>query len=93
MMNKYTIREGQSLFDIALQEFGAVDGVFRILADNPGLELNSNIVAGESVLIDNSKSDDLAVKNHYLKTKYKVNTGGGLIFNKIHDSSHDSSHN
>ena len=95
-MKKYTIREGQSLLDVALQEFGAINGVFQILADNSSLELNSQVVAGDSILIDDTKSNDLAVREHFRKLKYRVNTGGSDVIAtvaKIHDASHDSSHN
>jgi hypothetical protein len=44
---------GQSLIDVALQEYGAYEGVFIILKDNPNLEntMGVNLVPGTSINI------------------------------------------
>jgi hypothetical protein len=34
-MGKIITKQGQSLFDIALQAYGSIEGVFGLLADNP----------------------------------------------------------
>jgi hypothetical protein len=38
---KIFTKESQSLIDIALQEYGHVDGVFYLLEDNPGVLINT----------------------------------------------------
>jgi len=44
-------QNGQTLFDIALQEMGSVEGVFDILDSNPFLRLDMAIPAGTKVLV------------------------------------------
>ncbi len=42
-----TIRENQSLFDIALQVYGGVEGVFQILTDNTQIkDINADYITG-----------------------------------------------
>lgn len=39
-MIKSIVQYGQSLFDLALQHYGSEEGIFALLADNPGLVQN-----------------------------------------------------
>lgn len=50
-MKVITAQTGQTLFDIALQEMGSVDGVFDILNANAFLRLDMAIPAGTKVLV------------------------------------------
>jgi hypothetical protein len=51
-MNSYTIRPNQSLFDIAVETYGDVEGVFWLLKDNPSLPgVTGPLVAGETLAI------------------------------------------
>ena len=36
-MRQVTVKQGQNIFDISLQEFGTIEGVFDIIRDNPNL--------------------------------------------------------
>jgi hypothetical protein len=50
-MKTVIAQAGQTLFDIALQEMGSVEGVFDILDSNPFLRLDMAIPAGTKVLV------------------------------------------
>lgn len=39
-MTKSIVQYGQSLFDLAIQYYGSEEGIFALLADNPGLVQN-----------------------------------------------------
>ena len=36
-MNKYTVKSGQNLYDIALAIYGSIEGVFDLLMSNPDI--------------------------------------------------------
>lgn len=76
-MYKVPVIQGQSLLDIAIQEYGGVEHIFKIIEDNPTLTLNSNIGAGDSIEIDETYSGtaDVSAKFQADKTKgiYPVN--------------------
>ena len=44
--------EGQNLFDIALQEYGSVEGIKAVLQLNPSIDINSVLLAGQSLVVD-----------------------------------------
>jgi hypothetical protein len=48
-MRKAIIEEQQSIYDVAIQEYGTVEAVFLLLADNPGLlsSLDDHLNAGD----------------------------------------------
>jgi hypothetical protein len=48
-MKSITAQSGQTVFDIALQELGSIEGVFDLLEANPDLQLDSAVVVGTSV--------------------------------------------
>ena len=44
---KYTVSEGQSLFDIAIEVYGQVEGIHWLLEDNPGISLTHRLKVGQ----------------------------------------------
>lgn len=57
-MSKKVIKEkGQSVSDIAIQEYGHVDGMWKILRDNPELNLESSIPDNFAVIISEPPID------------------------------------
>lgn len=54
-----TVREGQSIWDIALQHYGNASGVFSLLEDN-GLTLDSTLTAGQTLTIRGGVTDTAA---------------------------------
>lgn len=45
-MAKYTVRSGQNLYDIALQLYGSVEGIFYLLVHNDWLSINTQLKFG-----------------------------------------------
>lgn len=74
-----TVSEGQSLADIAIQEYGSMAGVFLIIEDNgltsvdaipqPGTNLNIRL------LIEELGSSNRAIAKKFNTEQVKVNTG------------------
>lgn len=51
-MHNTTVKRDQSLFDIALQEYGHIAGIYMLLEDNPNLiGPTDNIYEGDQLLI------------------------------------------
>ena len=77
-LNKITIQEGQSLYDVAMMYYGTLDELFTIFVNNPDLDINSNLEALSEVVIDDSITGDEDVKRHYVRTTYITNNDDGL---------------
>lgn len=45
-MNKYTVKSGQNIFDIAVQLHGTVEGIFDLLVSNVDISLNTPLRTG-----------------------------------------------
>lgn len=70
------IRANQSIYDIAVQEYGHVDHVFQILKDNPSLDLNTDLDAGAVIKIDTTLAVvDKDVQDHFIENNLKSATG------------------
>jgi len=49
---KIIVKEGQSLFDIAVQEYGTVDAIFLLIEDNDFInKIDDNISPGDIIKI------------------------------------------
>jgi len=74
-----TVEQGQSVFDIALQEYGSVREVFRLLADNPALTsgLNTQLAAGQKLQIQRNPSGLLNADlvSVFRRNQVRINTG------------------
>jgi hypothetical protein len=70
-----TISEGQSLVDVAVQEYGAAEMVWQLIRDNASLDLFDPVAAGTLVSIDLEKVQKPAVREYYLKRAQRINTG------------------
>lgn len=82
-----TISQGQSLLDIAIQEYGSPEGAFVIMEDNPGLfpSITTHTVTGSEVLIRPQVPQDLrpAEAQYFLRNDIRINTNanpGGIGF-------------
>jgi len=73
-MNNLTTYANQSVFDIALQAYGSVAGVFELLKANAGLELDSHIAPG-TVLQVPGEPVNQEVVDYYIKNNIKPATG------------------
>lgn len=51
MIIQYTVSPNQNIYDVAVQFYGTVEGVMRILEDNPAIDVNMDIT-GVSISIN-----------------------------------------
>ncbi len=73
-MNNLTTYADQSVFDIALQAYGSVEGVFDILKANAGLQLDSHIAPGTILQLPGDVVKQEIV-DYYKKNNIKPATG------------------
>ncbi len=71
----YQAHDGQSMFDIALQNYGDVSMVVKMLVDNPHLDsLNNSSLGGKSILINQNLITNTNFINYLFKKKTIFNT-------------------
>lgn len=68
--------QDQTLFDIALQEMGSIEGVFDILASNAFLRLDMAIAAGTKILVPETVIN-ASVVDYYTRNNIKPVSGLG----------------
>jgi hypothetical protein len=66
-------QEGQSLYDVVLQNYGTLDNIFTIFVDNPSLTINDDLEPLQEVKIDTSITGDTDIKGEYLRTDFVTN--------------------
>jgi hypothetical protein len=66
MSKKVIVKERQTIWDLAIQEYGSVDGAFKILADNLGIDLETDLVPN-SILLINSDPINKDVVNYLVE--------------------------
>lgn len=61
------VREGQSMLDLAVQEFGTIDNIFDIIDAAPelNLSLTSELVAGTQIELVTENVGDESIKDFY----------------------------
>lgn len=64
----------QSVWDIALQEYGDTAGIDQLMLDNPQLNFRDSIAAGTVIFIDETKIINTQVVNYYKSIGYKPAT-------------------
>lgn len=67
------VADGQSIFDICLQEFGQMDDLFTLLTDN-NLSLNSKLASGVELEINNTGAGNENVKSYFKLNEISINT-------------------
>jgi hypothetical protein len=79
MSNKTITTQGQSAIDIAIQEYGAWEGIFLLLDDNPGLGSveavpapGIELVIREVPVVNNG---NVRISEQFKKESYRVNSG------------------
>lgn len=75
------IREGQSIYDICIQNFGTLESIFDFLTPN-NLNFSSKLQSGIELTIDNEKKGTKRVKDYFIINGIFVNnqqiTGGAF---------------
>lgn len=73
MAKEITVQGNQSNWDVALQEYGSVEGLFLLLEDNPGLTVDSELTPGQKLIIK-SPPINADVVGYYAKKTIKITT-------------------
>lgn len=73
-MQSIEVKEGQTIFDIALQYYGAAEGVIKLIEDNPTLSLTSELESGQ-VLSILQEPDKYEIVSYYSKFNHTVISG------------------
>jgi hypothetical protein len=67
------VKRGQTVLDIALQQYGNVEGIDWILQDNPTLQLHS-VAEGDIIQIRKETYKDKSIVQYYNKRAYTPTT-------------------
>jgi hypothetical protein len=86
---KYTVKKDQNLIDIALQEFGSVEGLINICKDN-SLQLEHALNTNDILTIDESSIVKLDVVGFFHRNLLYIATGQEFISGSFDDSFDDS---
>lgn len=68
-----SVKEGQSILDIVVQQFGSLDNLADFIDDNPDLDFNSNLDNGQLVQINADGLGDENVKGFYVRSSRDSN--------------------
>lgn len=70
------VQAGQSLVDIAIQEYGNVEGIFKLLVHNKGLlsGITDELLAGDMLLVESSPAKPAENTKPLSKTDTALNT-------------------
>lgn len=71
--NIYTVLEGQSIYDVVIQEFGTMDKMGDFLKDN-SLDYNSKLSGGMKLIVNKEGEGDERVKKDLIKEGAKLST-------------------
>lgn len=76
-MSKVKVISNQNLLDIALQEYGSVEGVINLVVAN-NRSITDDLFAGDELIIDADPVDQLML-DFYRKNQIKPATGVPLL--------------
>jgi len=71
-MRQVIVQQGQTIVDIALQEYGSVEGLFAFLEANQTLDLDSELEPGQKVLVREEDVVNSDIVNYYQRNNISV---------------------
>lgn len=72
----YIVSEGQTLYDLALQLYGDVSAIIRIIEDNPAIvSIETDPIPGSEIIVSGEALMNADIVDYYAGLNYKVNTG------------------
>lgn len=79
-MGKLVVIEQQSMLDVAIQQYGSVEGMVNLINDNTdlGLTLNSNLTPGLKLNITND-AVDVDIVNYFKRKQLLIATKGTQV--------------
>tara|TARA_Y100000768_G_scaffold308314_1_gene242502 strand:+ start:166 stop:456 length:291 start_codon:yes stop_codon:yes gene_type:complete len=79
MFRKLTVLNGQTLEDIAIQAYGSIDGVGKIVQDNSDLSWDSELSTGQIIFIEKDYYINKDVVNYLKARDIKPATGSEYV--------------
>ena len=76
-MNKVTVLQGQSLFDIAIQVHGSVEGALELAQIN-GISVSDELIVGQQLIISDEIIDS-SVADYFEEKQTKIVSGENII--------------
>jgi hypothetical protein len=77
---RYIVSSGQTLMDVAIEVYGDITGILRLLEDNPALvTIDNELLPGQLLRYDSSYSVNQQVVDFYAAKGLKVNTGEVVV--------------
>lgn len=77
MISRVTVQHDQTIYDIALQEYGELSAIYSLMEDNSQLSLDTDMVEGDVLLIDSTKVVDQSIVNAFRGRELKPAHRGG----------------
>lgn len=84
-VTEYIVKNGQSLFDVALQLYGDVSGIGDLLLNNPKVNFGSDIKIGDVLSYDTDNIVNITVTKYLTANGITVSNGVGHVYQKITD--------
>ena len=84
-MSVLKIQEGQSVFDVILQEFGTLENIGDFLTDNPTLTVNDELESGDEVEINSDNLGDEDIKTRFVKISFVTNNKDTNFIESVQD--------
>jgi len=75
-MAEIVVRENQTPYDLAIEAYGSVEGVFQLMDDNPWISLDAMPDVGRRVVV-NGEALNAEVKDYLTRKKIEPANGGG----------------
>jgi hypothetical protein len=101
-MATYIVQPNQNIFDISLQLYGTIEGIFDLLITNSGLSMNIDLVTGQeleyhedfilnSTVVDGLSSDSIIPANGERHVYHKVPTESLLVLCDVSETLYTTS--
>jgi hypothetical protein len=71
-VRRVLVKEGQSIFDVVIQEYGDIANAFDFFTQNPTLTINSGLSSGQYVKVDTQDKGVNSVKSRIKETEHHV---------------------
>lgn len=72
-MRQYRVKEDQNIFDIAVQEYGGVEGIINLIEDNPEIESVDHIFKnGDEIFINDEQPVEVSIKKIFATRSLEV---------------------
>ena len=74
-MSIYKVKYGQTIFDIAVQEYGSISGVSQILSDNKDITLGTILNPNDEIIVTPNSTNIESIETYsYFKNRIITNT-------------------